>query len=72
MCIETRETSIMRTILLAAVATALLATNPAWVRRPALPGDQFQLAVDHGTTAQTQHAVGHVIMEPVAKGEGWM
>jgi hypothetical protein len=62
----------MRTILLAAVAAALLATSPAWVRRPALPGEPFQLAADHSTTAQTQHAIGHVIMGPVAKGEGWM
>jgi hypothetical protein len=62
----------MRRILLAAVAAALLVTSPAWVRRPALPGDQFQLAVGDRTMARTQHAVGHVIMGSVAKGDGWM
>jgi hypothetical protein len=62
----------MRRILLAALAAALLVTSPAWVRRPALPGDQFQLAVDGGTVAQTQHVVSHVIMGSVTKGEGWM
>jgi hypothetical protein len=67
-----QEISTMRRILLAALAAALLVTSPAWVRRPALPGDQFQLAVSDRTVAQTQHAVGHVIMGPVAKGEGWM
>jgi hypothetical protein len=62
----------MRRILLAAVAAALLATSPAWVRRPALPGDQFQLAAGEHTAAPTQHAAAHVIMGAVAKGEGWM
>jgi hypothetical protein len=68
----TREISIMRRIPFAVVAAALLATSPAWVRRPALPGDQFQLAAGEHTMTQTQHAVGYVIMGSVAKGEGWM
>jgi hypothetical protein len=62
----------MKTILLAAVAAALLVTTPAWVRRPALPGDQFQLAAGDAAVARVQHAAGRVLMGPVAKGEGWM
>jgi hypothetical protein len=65
---------IMKAILLARVAAVLLAagSGAAWVNRPALPGDQFQLAVGDRTMAQPQHATGHVIMGSVAKGEGWM
>src|SRR5215813_7748632 len=40
----TRESKMMKTTLLAGVAAAILATSPAWVARPTLPGDRFQLA----------------------------
>jgi hypothetical protein len=72
----------MKTILVAGIAAVLLVTSAAWPRRPALPGDQFQLAATeavtvqpvqgNGTVAQTQLTVGKSIMTPVAKGEGWM
>jgi hypothetical protein len=74
----------MKTILLAGIAAVLLATSAAWPRRPAVPGDQFQLAASDATMAQMQvaqgddtlaqmqRAAGKSIMAPVAKGEGWM
>jgi hypothetical protein len=41
----------MKTILIAGAVTVLLATGigTAWVSRPALPGDQFQLAEGNGS-----------------------
>ena len=74
----------MKTFLLAAIATVLLATSAALPRRPTLRGDQFQLAAGDATMAQlrvaqddnastqTQRAAGKSIMTLVAKGEGWM
>ena len=44
----------MKTILLAGVAATFLAATPAWVARPATPGDQFQLAEGNGTWANAQ------------------
>ena len=44
----------MKTILLAGVAATFLAATPAWVARPAMPGDQFQLAEGNGTVANAQ------------------
>ena len=77
------ELGIMKTILLAGIAAVLLATSAALPRRPALPGDQFQLAAndavvvqkpaqESGAVVQTQLIAGKAIMAPVAKGEGWM
>jgi hypothetical protein len=74
----------MKTVLLAGIAAVLLATSAAWPGRPAVPGDQFQLAANHavmvekyaaqdnGAAVQTQLTVGKSVMAPVAKGEGWM
>ena len=70
----------MKTVLIAGIAAVLLATTAVWPSRPALPGDQFQLAVvvqkqtiqDDGAPVQTQLTAGKSIMAPVAKGEGWM
>jgi hypothetical protein len=59
---------IMKTILLAGVAAVVLAATPAWVHRPALPGDQFQLAEGNGTL--TRIAEGNGTRTRVAEGNG--
>src|SRR5262249_608635 len=56
--LECGEPEIMKAILLAGIAAVLLATSAAWPRRPALPGDQFQLAASSATMAQLQVAQG--------------
>jgi hypothetical protein len=74
----------MKTIVVAGITAVLLVTSAAWPRRPALPGDQFQLAAadavmvqqqvapNTGAVVQPQLAAGKSIMAPVTKGEGWM
>ncbi len=60
---------IMKTTLLASVAAVLLAAGPgaAWVSRPALPGDQFQLAEGSGTRARSADA--NIIQAVYVTGE---
>jgi hypothetical protein len=54
MVVGRREVAIMKTILLAGVAAVVLGIGAAWVARPTLPGDQFQLA--DGKDTQTRVA----------------
>jgi hypothetical protein len=58
----------MKTILLAGVAAILLAASPAWVARPGLPGDRFQLAEAKGTVTRT--ADGNGTQTRIAEGNG--
>ncbi len=60
----------MKTSLLASIAAVLLAASPgvAWVSRPALPGDQFQLA--EGSGFRTRIAEGNGTRTRVAEGNG--
>jgi hypothetical protein len=58
----------MKTILLAGAAVAVLAASPAWVNRPAMPGDRFQLAEGNGTWARV--AEGNGTWARVAEGNG--
>lgn len=44
----------MKSILLAGAAAIVLGAGAAWVARPTLPGDQFQLA--ESNSPQTQSA----------------
>jgi hypothetical protein len=61
---------IMKAILLARVAAVLLAagSGAAWVNRPALPGDQFQLAEGNGSW--TRVAEGNGTVTRIAEGNG--
>jgi hypothetical protein len=60
----------MKTTLFASVAAVLLAGGPgaAWVSRPALPGDQFQLSEGNGPRARI--AEGNGFRTRVAEGNG--
>jgi hypothetical protein len=59
---------IMKAILLARVAAVLIAagSGAAWVNRPALPGDQFQLA--EGSGSRTRIAEGNGTVTRIAEG----
>lgn len=62
---------ILKTTLIASVAGVLLAagSGAAWVSRPALPGDQFQLVEGNGT--QTRTAESNGTQTHVAEGNGF-
>jgi hypothetical protein len=43
----------MKMILLAGTTAVVLAGSPAWVARPTMPGDQFQLAESNSPQTRT-------------------
>jgi hypothetical protein len=59
----------MRTTLLAGVSAAILAASPAWVARPTLPGDRFQLAEGGNSTLQRK-AEGNGTTTRITEGNG--
>ncbi len=60
----------MKTMFLVGVSAVLLAagSGAAWVKRPALPGDQFQLA--EGDGPRTRASEGNGTFTRIAEGNG--
>lgn len=60
----------MKPTFLASVAAVLLSAghSAAWVSRPALPGDQFQLAEGNGS--QTRAATAGIVQAVYVSSEG--
>jgi hypothetical protein len=59
----------MKTTLLAGAAAAILAASPAWVARPILPGDRFQLA-ESGNGMLEHKAEDNGTTTRIAEGNG--